>query len=111
MIVNFNLKNIIDSLISLDDQTKDLLVKQGLYKTYIKNLIVEEFCSSVHCNEEDIIAALKILAWDEKVLVEGAAALALAGFLKHESSFKMETSVILLCGANFDKTSILKVIA
>ncbi len=65
----------------------------------------------IHCNEEDIIAALKILAWDEKVLVEGAAALALAGFLKHESSFKMETSVILLCGANFDKASILKVIA
>lgn len=43
MSLTYNLKNIIDSLNLLDDQTNNLLVKQGLYKTYIKNLIMEEF--------------------------------------------------------------------
>ncbi len=64
----------------------------------------------IHCSEQDIMSALKLLAWDEKVLVEGAAALALAGYLKHEASFNMEESVVLLCGANFDRVTILDVI-
>ena len=41
----------------------------------------------IHCNEEDIIAALKILAWDEKVLVEGGS-FSTSRFSKDESSLK-----------------------
>lgn len=56
----------------------------------------------VHCTEADIGAALKQLAVDENMLVEGAAALALAGFTQISDQLRGQTSVVLLCGANFD---------
>ena len=56
----------------------------------------------ISCNEDEIAAALKSLAQDENMLVEGAAALALAGFLQVSEELLGQTSVVLLCGANFD---------
>lgn len=57
----------------------------------------------VECTEEEITAAIKVLALDENMLVEGAAALALAGFVKVAESLAGQTTVVLLCGANFDQ--------
>ncbi|KAB8237938.1 hypothetical protein ETB97_001306 [Aspergillus alliaceus] len=56
----------------------------------------------VECNEEEIQAALRALAFDENMMVEGSAALALAGFTKVAHGLAHETSIIVLCGANFD---------
>lgn len=56
----------------------------------------------VTCSEEEIAAALSRLAQDENMLVEGAAALALAGFLQISEQLRGQTSIVLLCGANFD---------
>ncbi len=56
----------------------------------------------VICSEDEISAALQRLAKDENMLVEGAAALALAGFLQKSDELRGQTSVVLLCGANFD---------
>lgn len=56
----------------------------------------------VTCSEDEIAAAFRRLAMDEKMLVEGAAALALAGFLQMSDQLRGQTSVVLLCGANFD---------
>lgn len=64
----------------------------------------------VHCSEEEIIAALNTLAWTEKQIVEGAAGLALAGYLAAREDYAGQTSVVLLCGANFDKATLLKAI-
>jgi threonine dehydratase len=60
----------------------------------------------VDCSEEKIETALRILAWKENMIVEGAAALALAGYLADKSKFDGQINVILLCGANFDQTRI-----
>ncbi|KAI9044139.1 threonine ammonia-lyase [Aspergillus affinis] len=57
----------------------------------------------VECDEADIVGALKTLAFDENMLVEGSAALALAGFQKVARELTGQTSVILLCGANVDQ--------
>lgn len=54
------------------------------------------------CSEADISNALRDLAQEENMLVEGAAALALAGFKQMSSQCADQTSVVLLCGANFD---------
>lgn len=56
----------------------------------------------VKCNEEEIRAAMKAIAFEENMLVEGSAALALAGFNKLLPHMAEETSIIVLCGANFD---------
>jgi threonine dehydratase len=57
----------------------------------------------LECNEAEIIQALKTLAFQENVIVEGSAALALAGFNKVAQSLAGQTSVIVLCGANVDQ--------
>lgn len=57
----------------------------------------------VECDEADIVEALKTLAFDENMIVEGSAALALAGFTKVAHELAGQTSIILLCGANVDQ--------
>lgn len=56
----------------------------------------------VSCSEEEIAKALRYLAWTEKLLVEGAAALALAGYFAVSERFAGKTSLVVLCGSNFD---------
>lgn len=56
----------------------------------------------VECTEEEIAASMRTLALDENMLVEGAAALALAGFACVAEDLAGQTTVVLLCGANFD---------
>ncbi|WP_114942873.1 pyridoxal-phosphate dependent enzyme [Microvirga calopogonii] len=60
----------------------------------------------VTCTEAEIAGALKDLAFKENQIVEGAAALALAGFLKVAESCKGQKNVVVLCGANFDRDKI-----
>ncbi len=56
----------------------------------------------VTCNEAEILQALRGLAQDENMLVEGAAALAMAAFTKMGAAVAGQTNVVLLCGGNFD---------
>jgi threonine dehydratase len=64
----------------------------------------------IECNEAEIKAALKALAFDESMLVEGSAALALAGFNQIAQNLAGQTSIIVLCGANFNRDVIMSVI-
>ncbi|KAJ5971883.1 tryptophan synthase beta subunit-like PLP-dependent enzyme [Penicillium vulpinum] len=57
----------------------------------------------LECNEAEIFQAMKALAFEEKVIVEGSAALALAGFTQIAHELTGQTSVVLLCGANVDR--------
>lgn len=54
------------------------------------------------CGEEDIERSFKTLALEEGMIVEGAAALALAGYEQVRSQLEGQTSVVLLCGGNID---------
>ena len=56
----------------------------------------------VTCTEGEILHALRLLAQQENLLVEGAAALAMAAFLKQGGAKPGQTNVVLLCGGNFD---------
>lgn len=62
----------------------------------------------IECSETEIRAALKTLAFDENMIVEGSAALALAGYNKVARKTAGQTSVIILCGANLDRDFISK---
>ncbi|WP_343234379.1 pyridoxal-phosphate dependent enzyme [Microvirga terrestris] len=56
----------------------------------------------VTCTEIEIAHALRELAFRENQIAEGAAALALAGFLKVAERCRGQKSIVILCGANFD---------
>ncbi|MEE1613559.1 pyridoxal-phosphate dependent enzyme [Microvirga sp. CF3016] len=64
----------------------------------------------VACTEDEIVVALKELAFKENQIVEGAAALALAGFLKVAERCKGQTNIVVLCGANFDRDKIVSIL-
>ncbi len=70
-------------------------------------LAMEVVDEVVSCSEAEIAEAVRRLAQEEQMLVEGAAALALAGFLKVAGDLRGKTSVVVLCGANFDRAKIL----
>ena len=53
---------------------------------------------------------MKQLAFKENQIVEGAAALALAGFSKVAEHCRGQNNVVLLCGANFDHDKILSIV-
>lgn len=61
----------------------------------------------VHCSEAEITAALKKLVREENMIVEGAAGLAYAGFLKRKPARPDTVNVVVLCGANVDADKIL----
>jgi threonine dehydratase len=61
----------------------------------------------VTCTEAEIAAAMRDLLLGEHMLVEGAAALALAGFRQVAEKCAGQTNVVLLCGGNVDGTSVL----
>ncbi|HEY7689099.1 MAG TPA: pyridoxal-phosphate dependent enzyme [Dongiaceae bacterium] len=63
------------------------------------------------CGEDEIVAALRELARKENLIVEGAAALALAGFLQVAGRLQGQNNVVLLCGGNFDQEKILPIIS
>ncbi len=62
------------------------------------------------CTEAEIAAALKDMAVKENQLVEGAAALALAGFYQVAKRCEGQNNVVVLCGANFDHDRIMAVV-
>ncbi|GJC78460.1 L-threonine dehydratase catabolic TdcB [Colletotrichum liriopes] len=64
----------------------------------------------IECNEEEIAGAMRKMALEENMIVEGSAALALAGFEKVAEEVAGQTSVILLCGANVDQGVVKKII-
>jgi threonine dehydratase len=51
-------------------------------------------------SEEEIKAAMKLVAEKEGTLIEGAAGVAVAGFLKQADLYKRQNVAILLCGKN-----------
>ena len=64
----------------------------------------------VECGESEIATALRTIAFEENMIVEGSAALALAGFDKVADRLAGQTSVVLLCGANYDRKTVFDVI-
>ena len=57
----------------------------------------------VDCSEVLIAEGVRALAWDEKMLVEGSAGLALAAWRSGRKEYTGLRSAVVLCGANFDK--------
>jgi threonine dehydratase len=57
---------------------------------------------SVLVSEAEILAAARVLWRNEKILIEGAAAVAVAAFLKTAGDYAGKAVVIVICGGNVD---------
>lgn len=73
----------------------------------LANEVVDEV---IECSESEIIEGLRMLASSESMIVEGSAALALAGFNKIAPKLGGQTNVVLLCGSNYDQEATHKII-
>lgn len=56
------------------------------------------------CNEDEITKSFLKFAYDEHQIVEGSAALALAGYEQVYSDLADQTSIVISCGANIDRS-------
>jgi threonine dehydratase len=61
----------------------------------------------IDCSEAEITTALRAFAHEENQIVEGAAALALAGFLQVAPKLRGKSVAIVTCGANYDPAQIM----
>ena len=73
-------------------------------------LATEVIDDLVECSEDQIVDGIRTLAWKEKMLVEGSAGLAFAAYQADDETAG-KTSVVILCGANFDRELIASVLA
>ena len=60
----------------------------------------------IACNEDEIAEQIRVLAFEESMLVEGSAALALAGLVQQRERFAHKSNIVVLCGGNFDTSKI-----
>ena len=65
----------------------------------------------IEFSEEKIAEAITAIAWEEKMLVEGAAGLALCPWRAARNKYASLSCAVVLCGANFDRDKISPIIS
>ena len=51
-------------------------------------------------SEEEIKAAMRLIIESQHLLIEGAAGVAVAGYLQAKEAFQAKNVIVVLCGAN-----------
>ncbi len=95
----------VDSGETLSDATAGGIEERAITFDLCREL-VDEF---VEVGEDEIRRAMATLLFDARAVVEGAAAVALAGWSRKRRSLGRAKSVVLLCGANVDPALIRKI--
>ena len=85
-----------ESLDTLSDGTAGAVEPGAITFDLCRRLVKD----SVTVSEEEIRAAMRLVVERHHTLVEGAAAVAVAGYLKMKDRFRGRRVVIVLCGAN-----------
>ena len=82
-------------------------VDEGSVTLPMASEVIDEI---VECDEDQIADSLRVLAWTDNMIVEGAAAVALAPLLAEPDRYAGQNNIVLLCGANYDHAQISKVL-
>ncbi len=64
----------------------------------------------VTVSEEKIAEAMRMFMDSHRMLIEGAAAVAIAGFLDVADDYREKNAVIVICGGNISRETLRKVI-
>ena len=94
------------SLPTLSDGTAGGLEKGAITFNLCRTLVDE----MITVSEDEIKDALRLFLKSHHMLIEGAAGVAIAGYLKFMHSLKNENIVIILCGANISTDKLKKVL-
>lgn len=70
--------------------------------------LVDDF---VTVSEDDIRRCLRLIADEHHLLIEGAAAVAVAGLLQYGNALRGRTAAVVLCGGNVDFQTLMRVAA
>jgi len=89
---------------TLSESTAGGLEPESITLELCKNVI--DRCVLV--SEAEILAAMRLILETEHWLIEGAAAVAVAAFLKEARSYAGKRAVIVLCGPNVSAAVLLK---
>ncbi len=91
---------------TLSDGTAGSIEEESITFELCRDLVDEYILVS----EAEIGAAMRLLATEHRLLVEGSAAVSVAAFLKSKERFEGQQVVLLLCGGNVDAETIRQVL-
>ena len=69
---------------------------------------IDQYCLTT---EEEIAQCINLIAKKHHKIIEGAAAVAVASFLKEIETYRGKTVVIIICGANIAMEKFVKIVA
>ena len=81
-----------------------------------KNSITYEYCHSVIdesilLTEDEIFSGMREFMNSHQMMIEGAAGVAIAGFLKMQHQFQNKQVLIVICGANISSEKLMEVLS
>ena len=82
-------------------------VEQGSITFPICRDFVDDY---ILVTEEEIKKAIQFMIEKHHKIVEGAAAVSVAGLLKQKEEFKASKTVVIICGANISSSALTKVL-
>lgn len=91
---------------TLSDSTAGA-VEQGAITIDMCRALIDQW---ILVDEADISAAMRYLFYEHRLVVEGAGALALAGFLKERDRIQQYVTALVVCGSNIDPKRFLRVV-
>ncbi|MDX1666236.1 MAG: threonine/serine dehydratase [Saprospiraceae bacterium] len=91
---------------TLSDASAGPFEQDSITYPLCKELVDDFFLAT----EQQIASAIHLVLKRERKLIEGAAAVAVACFLKNIDRFREQTSVIVICGGNISEKNLRKVI-
>ena len=91
---------------TLSDGTAGALEEGSITFDYCQSIIDR----SILVNEDQIAEAMKDFIGHHQMLIEGAAAVAIAGLIKDQKNWKNKKVLIVICGANVSNEVLLRVL-
>jgi threonine dehydratase len=91
---------------TLSDGTAGALEEGSITFDYCQSIIDR----SLLVSEDQIAEAMKDFIGNHQMLIEGAAAVAIAGFMKDQENWKNKKVLIVICGANVSNEILLRVL-
>jgi threonine dehydratase len=82
-------------------------VEQGAITFDLCKKLVDDF---ILVTEEEIAESMRLFVEKEHLLIEGAAAVAVAGFLKQKNDYRDQKVVIIICGGNIGLETFKKIL-
>ena len=97
----------IDHKETISDGTAGALEEHSVTYEYCRSIVDQ----SILLSEDEIITAMKEFMNSHQMMIEGAAGVALAGFIKTQQQFQNKRVLIVVCGSNISTEKLMEVLS